>query len=155
MSQTNSNSETTYPTEGPSDHPTEWPTEWINMGDASPEGHGGAWVKWDGSMWIVVKNRNLRVDGPEGMIQDGEHQMIEDHYVGPQDVWIDGDPDNGFTDGFKSSISGRMREPTHTRDMEYIAGEIAHGWRFENCHHPSYTDDLGSYLSDRFGIELD
>lgn len=157
MSQTNSNSDTAYPTEGPSEQPTDWPDTWINYGDVNPVVHGGAWVKWDGSMWQVVTNRNLREDGPEGMIRDGEYQMVETHWFEPQDVWIDGESDKGFSETFKQSIRGRSRKPEHTRDMTYIAQEIALGFPHQIRSDPRdhYTDDLASFLSDRFGIELD
>lgn len=156
MSKSKTQSESDYPTEGPNEHdPDTYPQEWINYGDVNPEIHGGMWVKRDGSMWQVVHNRNLKEDGPEGMIQDGKHQMIETYWFEPQDVWIDGDPDKGFTDGFKKSFSGRMRNPIHTRDMGYIVQEIAQGLPFNVHSQDSYTDDLESYLSDHFGIELD
>ena len=158
MSQTNSSSDTTYPTDGPTEHdPDTFPSEWINYGDVDPVVHGGAWIRRDGGMWQVVANYNLRENGPEGMIRDGEHQMVQTYWFEPQDVWIDGDPDKGFSETFKKSIRGRSREPDHTRDMRYIAQEIALGFPHQFGGNPrdSYTDDLESHLSDRFGIELD
>jgi len=147
----------TFPTDGPSDRPTTFPHEWINYGDVNPEPHGGAWVKWDdrAEMWHVVTNHNLRTMGPEGMIRDGEHQLVEEYWIEPHDVWIDGDPDEGFADDFRRSFSSRSRMPEHTRDMRYIAQEVALGMPHRIRGKDSYTDDLASYLSDRFGIELD
>lgn len=85
-----------------------YPQEWQNYGDVNPERHGGLFVKWEHGMWHCIETRHF-ADLPDGISED-EH-MFTHVWVEPQDIWIDGDPYEGFTDDALKFFSEYSRQP--------------------------------------------
>lgn len=125
------------------------PEGWVNFGDVNPEKHGGIFVTWDGDMWKVVTT----------------YGGITTHYVEPQDVWVDGNPENGFTDTFRGLIGGRHRyhdgveeTPDLDENWNLILSEIGHYARHYTRADRRHSGDYDGYwdeLESRFGITED
>lgn len=76
--------------------------EWNNYGDMNPEDHGGRFIKWTGGSWELIEtSRSEDIAGEDFAEENGEH-MIEHIYIYPDEVFIDGNPENGFTDTMHS-----------------------------------------------------
>lgn len=141
------------------------PTEWANYGDMTPAIHGGRFLRWDGDHWLIVETRNLEEVGPEGMIRDGEKWMIQTYSVYPDDVFPDGDPENGLTDEMKSILESLSDEnydpdnyPEHPTEYApefaenigyYVADIPSHSGIHGDDH---YTADYWEYLEQNHGI---
>jgi len=89
-----------------------YPNKWQNYGDVNPERHGGIFVKWDRDMWHIVETRHY-ADLPKDL-SENEH-MFEHMWIEPMDIWVNGNPYEGFTDRMKSgfeSFSSLPFDPT-------------------------------------------
>lgn len=82
-------------------HGIEPETDWVNYGDVNPRAHGGRFIKFDGSAWELIETRPPDTL-PDGLTTD-EH-LVQYGYVYPEDIWIDGDPDEGPTDWLERTI---------------------------------------------------
>jgi len=103
------------------------PEEWVNMGDVNPEIHGGNFIRWENNMWNIVITTHQDVL-PKGTMENKSH-MIEDLALYPEDVWVDGDPENGFTEAVLQDINSltSMSQPETTWDMNTLLSTIAVG----------------------------
>jgi len=112
------------------DCPTErWETEWVNYGDASPEEHGGLFVRWDpdAGEWNVVQTRRAMDFDPRA--DDPNVHLVTEYNFEPQDVFVDGEVDAGFTDEMQK-ILDRLGE-------EHVTPET-----------PEFHDRIGYYVVD-------
>lgn len=78
--------------------------EWKNYGDASPKEHGGIFVRWEDDMWRVIetlRTDTIFIDGSEN------EWRIDEQYIEPMDLFVDGDPELGPTDSFER-VLGRF-----------------------------------------------
>ena len=135
------------------------PSDWTNYGDLHPRRHGGRFLRWEGDGWHMVETRDLKHVGPEGMISDGERYMVQDYYLEPADVWVDGDPSEGFTDamqGILESLGDTHHVPDGPPFMDRIGYYVADLPFHAGIHaRDSYTADYWGYLGDRYEIDPD
>lgn len=130
----------------------EIPDEWVNFGDANPELHGGLFLRWDRDMWQLVETRHPG-DLPEGF--DG--QYVSEYYIEPEDVWVNGNPSEGFTEEMVSEFETLTshQQPETTWDMDNIAISIAHHFPHYMHGRTSEMDedaDYWEYLADHYDI---
>lgn len=119
------------------------PDEWENYGDVHPRRHGGRFVRWENGMWHVIETRHPD-DLPAGMV-DGEH-LVDHQWVEPHDVFVDGDPEQGFTDHMKSVLESL--DATHLDPDTYPDepdGEYAPEFHDRVAY---YVVDLTQYVGD-------
>lgn len=124
---------------------------WSNYGDMSPKHHGGLFMKWTGDMWHVVRT-----------VQDSSETFwMEEDWVEPMDIWVDENPERGYTDKFQSELETYPtgHQPTTPHDMDNLVGKIAQFSTMFRGNPESYMDnqldDYEEILSDKFGIELE
>jgi len=97
------------------------PENWQNYGDVNPERHGGLFVVWERDMWHCIETRH-HADLPDGISED-EH-MFEHVWIEPMDIWIDGDPYQGFTDDALRFFGEYSRQPFNiSNDPDLPEGE--------------------------------
>lgn len=116
------------------------PEGWVNYGDVNPLPHGGIFTRWEGNMWHIVETTHGQ-DVPDGVCDD-DHVIVTQQWVEPEEVWVDGKPENGFTDTFRGQISGRHRYhdgveevPDLDENWNLILSEIAHfGAHYRSTH---------------------
>ena len=87
-----------------------YPTEWQNYGDVNPERYGGIFVRWDRDMWEVIETTH-HADLPKDF-SENEH-MFEHMWIEPMDIWVNGNPYEGFTDRMKSGFESFSNLPIH------------------------------------------
>lgn len=133
------------------------PDEWVNLGDMNPEDHGGHFIKWKGDMWHVVITTHEDVL-PEGMME-GKSQMVEDLFLEPMDVWVNGNPSEGFTDAALWDINGlnSMSQPETTWDIDGLLSTIAVGLpAYAHYNRRTYyvdeDEDYWEYLAEQYDI---
>lgn len=124
----------------PTEHPDFDPSEtWVNYGDVNPEPHGGRFIKYDADagQWLLVETINMAdIDPSAG--EDCTRHHVEKYWLEPQDVWVDGDPDNGFSDAIQDileslhehgGLAGDSPEPDSPQfmgDVSYYLADITH-----------------------------
>ena len=85
-----------------------YPTEWQIYGDVNPERHGGIFVKWDRDMWEVIETHHY-ADLPKGL-SENEH-MFEHMWIEPMDIWVNGNPYNGFNERMLNQLNAFSNLP--------------------------------------------
>jgi hypothetical protein len=110
-----------------------YPTEWQNYGDVNPERHGGIFVKWDRDMWEVIETRHYA--DIHDSVSENQH-MFEHMWIEPMDIWVNGNPYNGFTDRMLSGLDSFSNLPfvvfnpenadKHMPDNETYEGYVNH-----------------------------
>lgn len=60
------------------------------------------------------------------MIQNGEKYMIQSLWIYPEDVWVDGDPNKGFTEEMKSVLTFCGDDGLHPHNLKEIRLALAH-----------------------------
>jgi len=102
-------------------HDIQTSDEWVNYGDVHPRDHGGLFVRFDGRAWELIATR------PPAALPDGitetEH-MVEEAAVWPDDLFVDGDPDQGPTD----FLADRIDELYGTESYEQVVVEETVGY---------------------------
>jgi hypothetical protein len=110
----------------------EKPDNWINVGDTSPQRHGGIFVKWDNThgYWHIIETRHP-CDIQNAISEDSyrfEHMHLE-----PQEVWINGNPYEGFTEKTLENFDKFSSLPFTPLNPD--SGELPEGESYE-----SYVD---------------
>jgi len=105
--------------------------EWINYGDVNPKIHGGVFIRWDPdmSMWHIIETRH-GLDMPDGYISDSEIEITE-YYAELQDLFENGDPDNGPSDYLEREINALSCVPNYENalidhNIEYFLHGLTH-----------------------------
>lgn len=134
------------------DIPTEeFDTTWTNYGDVNPKKHGGRFVRWDSSgVWVVV------------VTWDGSIRRYE---FEPQAVWVDGEPEKGFTSAMDRILTalhenggkrGPSPGPTSKRFMEnaaYYVADLPHQGRFNHSRGRVREDETYEEALERYGVD--
>lgn len=113
-------------------------TEWRNFGDASPEDHGGTFLRYHHERWTVIETipyADVNPDAPS----DSTEQYVKGYTVYHDDVWKDGDPEQGVTDEMADELlalheHGGKRGASPEGDSRrflgsvdyYVAGVVQH-----------------------------
>lgn len=139
----------------------ERPNEWVNYGDVNPQKHGGIFVKWTNGHWHIIETRG---------------SYMNHHYIDPNDVWVEGEPLNGFTDWAADQLESYSNGPFHLNDVnnpdlpddvtfaehmrwivdnhtEWIVGSLAIAYvGYYGPHKSEKAEDYWAYL-ENYGIE--
>jgi hypothetical protein len=131
-------------------------TNWRNYGDANPDRHGGRFARWDGDTLHLVET--------DLWDEDRGEQMVRRHWFELDDVFVNGDPNKGFTRAMQSildSFGDRWTTPEtfefqdrityYAVDLPFHAGSDS-DYEF---HQIGTGDDYWNYLEDRFDITED
>ena len=112
----------------------DWSKEWTNYWDATPQGHGGAFVKRkeDGGGWVVVFNYPPN----EAYIDEETLDKVErnDEYawliqrieVSDYEVWRNGEPHHGFKAPVREEVSAMSDSPATVVDTGFVEQAVAH-----------------------------
>lgn len=122
---------------------------WENYGDMNPKQYGGVYGKWTGDQWKVVETWTS---------VENEFEIRID-WVEPMDIWVNGNPERGFTEKFQEELDSYpvSHKPTTQYDMETLTGLIINfSTKFSGNPRNDYADldDYETELSDRFDINL-
>lgn len=132
--------------------------EWTNYGDVNPEMHGGRFVRFepDDEMYQVIVTWNWADIAPGG---NEDASLITVEWYEGQDIYVDGDPSNGFTDVI-ADILESLGEPEHSIDvcnpdllsnMQYYVADLPHYITGNRCGGDTTTDYWGALAE--YGIE--
>jgi len=126
-------------------------TEWVNYGDADPLPHGGVFIRFepDNDMWHIVKTQN----GDYLPHIDDCEIMITEYWADLQDLFANGDPDNGPSEYLQREIETLSNVPNFENalvdyDIEYFLWGLARWRRDRRPHHvheSDYWDELALY----------
>jgi hypothetical protein len=114
--------------------------DWKNYGDVHPQDWGGLFVRWTGRFWDIVET-HPPADLPDGL-SETEH-MIEQAAVYPDDLFIDGDPDQGPTEDLQRPIEALHGTDSYEQavietPIGYYAAEYI---RYYGGHSTDWVDD--------------
>jgi hypothetical protein len=123
---------------------------WKNYGDISPRVAGGRFLKWEGSYWTLVVTRDME---GHGMLEGSDDRYMFNEYVfGPSDVWVDGDPEKGFTEEMQNAADALNRDidPMDMEEVEWVLPDLSHHMR----QHPddTYAANYWKHLERNWGI---
>ncbi len=140
----------------------EFDTNWVNYWDANPEDHGGRFVRWDADSecWEIVEV-TAPGDLPSEFAGESEY-LVEQYWVYPDNVWVDGEPENGFTDDMESILESLDAtnhfeapggEPFIDR-IEYYVADFVH-YLHDDRHKIVDVEDYDNYddMIAAFGVE--
>jgi len=143
----------------PGNVPTaEFDTEWCNYWDANPEDHGGTFLRWDpeGEYWKIVQVQPW-THFPEEIAEEDEYYICQ-YWVYPDDVWVNSDPEEGFTDDMESILESLDAErhkqapggePFISRIGYYVADfphlRTGRGEFVDSSEYDSYDDMVADY----------
>lgn len=145
--------------------PTEqFDTEWTNYGDMNPEPNGGRFVRWDdddGSWDIVTTDKAMHVVADE---DNPDKQMVSEYEVHSDDVWVNGDPDEGFTDHMVSILDSFSHDhhkaapggKPFMNKVQYYVADMSHKlssrWKYEVIgeDYDTYDEMLSAYGVDSY-----
>jgi len=144
----------TYTDRDGTTHTVKTSDEWTNYGDVHPQAHGGLFVRWTGRSWDLIATR------PPAALPDGitetEH-MVEEAAVWPDDLFIDGDPDQGPTDFLQDRIDELYGTESYVQVVveETLGYYVAEYLRYYGGHDTDMVpdDEYQEYLQAR-GIDL-
>lgn len=139
------------------DHPA-LDGKWRNYGDANPDLHGGAWVRFDpdGEYWEAVNTtsgHDLPADYLAACLKMEESevtddildktQLVESTQVYPDEIWSDGEPDRTGMDESGEPVYGWSEFMTNVEismgpytadgnmDFGFIESSIGNDWFFQ------------------------
>jgi hypothetical protein len=124
---------------------------WKNYGDTSPREHGGWFLNWKGSYWRLVKTRDL--EGHSMLEGSDDRYMFKSYKIYPSDVWVDGDPEKGFTQGMKDIVetfNNQDFDPMDVEEVEYLIPDLPfHSGMRER---ETYAANYWKHLEGNWGI---
>lgn len=142
----------------------EKPTDWVNFGDINPEPHGGIFVKWTNDHWEVVETHH-----PDTFETDG--YMFMHYYVYPDEIFQEGEVENGFTEQFKNELESVHNTPFDVsqlgeendletdmkwvimKQMNFLQSSIAHfATNYVRAENEIIKGNYWEILEERFGI---
>ena len=128
---------------------------WKNYGDASPREHGGRFLKFEDSdygtgSWTLVTTRDME---GHGMLEGTDDRyMFQEWAIEPDMVWVDGDPEKGFTEKMEEAADALNTEidPRDIEDVEWVIPDLVFHIRAEG--YDTYTSNYWKYLRENWGI---
>jgi len=128
-------------------------TEWVNYGDVNPKIHGGVFIRFDPdmSMWHIIKTQHGHTM-PSGHISDEKIEITE-YYAELQDLFENGDPDNGPSEYLEHELNRLSNAMSFEHalvdyDIEYFLYGLTHwhhGRRSDHVAECNYWTELESY----------
>lgn len=108
------------------------PDSWIGHCNTRTNVPVDAFIRPEEDTWFVIETGDI----PERISQNqwenhrqdgGKRYSFYHHRIKPSDVWVDGNPSNGFTEKFSKSLHkpGCVAFPESPFDMEIVTDEIA------------------------------
>lgn len=91
--------------------------KWENYWDANPKAHGGAFIKWNGNGFrtVITEPRDMHPEEvSEGRIQFGVITIY------PDEIWVDGNPERGFTEDIQSRFNTWQNGPETPYDLTAV-----------------------------------
>lgn len=147
------------------------PENWLNFGDMNPKRHGGLFVRWERDMWHIIQTYHpddLPEDFTKGRFRFNHYWLEE------SDIWVDGKPENGFTEWAESEFDSFSHKPfdivpenelpegeTMASQMnwvvenhiEWVVGSLAYSFSgYYTSHRDEFDSDYWDYLS-HYGID--